>query len=79
MRIIRGTRDAKGNIITKQQEGGVARVRCMKCQNLAVPTILANGKQVLKCQGCGANYTSTPMDRPNAARVHPPRVTRPRS
>ena len=78
MRIIRGTRDAKGNIITKQQEGGVARLRCMKCLRLAIPTTLPNGKQVLKCQGCGATFTSTAMDS-KAAPTRPPRVTRPRS
>lgn len=78
MRIIRGTRDAKGNIITKQQEGGVGRVRCMKCLRIAVPVTLPNGKQVLKCQGCGASFTSAPLDR-NATPVRPPRVTRPRT
>lgn len=77
MRIIRGTRDAKGNVITKQQEGGVGRVRCMKCQRLAVPTRLPNGKEVLQCQGCGAQFTRAPLDKP--APTQPPRVTRPRS
>lgn len=77
MKIIRGTRDAKGNIITKQQEGGVARVRCMKCQGLAVPTTLPDGREVLKCTGCGAMYARVAMDKP--APTQPPRVTRPRS
>jgi hypothetical protein len=77
MRIIRGTRDAKGNVITKQQEGGVGRLRCMKCQCLAVPTRLADGREVHKCQGCGAMFTRSPMDK--TAPAQPPRVTRPRS
>lgn len=77
MKIIRGTRDAKGNVIIKQQEGGVGRVRCMKCQRLAIPVRLANGKEVLQCQGCGAQFTRSSMDKPAPAR--PPRVTRPRS
>lgn len=80
MRIIRGTRDAQGNVITKVGEGGVGRVRCMKCQGVAVPHRLPNGKQVLKCTSCQAVYGSVPMDKPRTGGpLRPPRVTRPRT
>jgi len=78
MKIIRGTRDNKGNVITKVGEGGIARVRCMKCSGLAVPHLMPNGKQVLKCTSCQAIYTSLSMDKARTSPVRPPRATRPR-
>lgn len=68
MKIIRSVRDAKGNIIQKQPEGGVGRHRCMKCQGLCIPVSLPSGKQVMQCQGCGANYTTQSLDAPKAPR-----------
>ena len=62
MKIIRSVRDAKGNLIQKQPEGGVGRHRCMKCQGLCIPVRLPNGTQVMQCQGCGANYVSQSLD-----------------
>lgn len=78
MRIIRGTRDAKGNIITKVQEGGVGRVRCMKCLRICTTIRRADGTPVLSCGGCGAQFISRPLDS-KPAPTRPPRVTRPRS
>jgi ribosomal protein S27E len=60
-KIIRGTLDNKNRTILKQPEGGVGRVRCMKCQQLAVAQLGPDGKQQFKCQGCGAIIKSTPF------------------
>lgn len=62
MKIIRGTKDAKGNVVTKQPAGGVGRLRCMKCQNLMTMTTLPSGAKVMKCNGCGANHTTGSME-----------------
>lgn len=64
MKLIRGTQDAKGNVFTKTPDGGTGRMRCMKCQGLVVATRMADGKQVMQCQSCGANHTTASMDKP---------------
>jgi hypothetical protein len=68
MKIIRGTRDHKGNVFQKTPAGGVGRHRCMKCQQLCTAQRLPDGKLVMKCGGCGASYTATSMDGPKAPR-----------
>ena len=66
MKIIRGTRDAKGNVIQKQPSGGVGQQRCMKCHQICQGHTQANGQVTMRCNGCGAQYTSTAMDAPKA-------------
>jgi hypothetical protein len=68
MRIIRGTRDAKGNVFQKQPAGGTGRIRCMKCQNLCTRQRMPDGREVMKCGGCGAAYAITQMSGPRALR-----------
>lgn len=58
MKIIRGTRDLKGRVLLKQAEGGMRRIRCPKCNQLAKPTRRPDGTEVLQCVGCGAAYKS---------------------
>lgn len=54
-KIITGTRDAKNRAtILKQPQGGSGRLRCPKCQQLAIAELDGAGKPVHKCQGCGA-------------------------
>ena len=77
MKIIRSLRDAKGNLIQKQPAGGVGRQRCMKCQNLCVPTRMSNGAMVMQCRGCGATYACRPIDTPKTASSIRPPQTRP--
>lgn len=61
-KLIRGTLDAKGNTVLKEPEGGVGRVRCPKCQQLAIPmTHPQTGKAMYQCQGCGSYITSKPF------------------
>lgn len=66
MKIIRSVRDTKGNVIQKMPEGGIGQTRCPKCQMVCTAQTLANGQAVTQCGGCGANYTSSAMDRPKA-------------
>ena len=63
-RVIRSVRDARGNVIQKQPTAGVGQQRCMKCQRICTAQRLPNGKQVMKCGGCGATYTSKRLDVP---------------
>ena len=67
-KIIRSVQDPAGNIIQKQPEGGTGRTRCMKCQCIVTAQRQGSGQMVMKCSGCGAAYTSSPLDRPRAAR-----------
>lgn len=64
MKIIRGTQDARGVVYQKQPEGGTGRLRCMKCQQIMAKVRLANGQEVVQCQGCGASHTTSSMDKP---------------
>ncbi len=75
MRIIRGTKDLKGNVITKTPVGrGVGTIRCTKCPGVVSPSTSANGQSILICSGCGAQYQATAMDKPYS----PPPGTVPR-
>lgn len=69
MKIIRGTQDAKGVVYQKQPDGGTGRMRCMKCQGLMTKQRLADGTEVVKCGGCGANHKVVALDRPTPQRV----------
>lgn len=60
-KIIRGTQDAKNRTILKQPAGGAGRVRCPKCQNLAVQEVAGDGKPRYRCTGCGSTITSKPL------------------
>ena len=61
-RVIRGTKDLKNRIVMKSPQGGTGRIRCPKCQGLAVPaTDNATGQPVLQCSGCGTKFSSKPM------------------
>lgn len=62
MKIIRSVRDANGNVIQKQPEGGVGRLRCPKCQGLCVQQARPDGTPVMACGSCGAAFTRTSMD-----------------
>lgn len=44
-------------VVLKQPEGGMRRIRCVKCQQLAVPVTKPNGKIVYRC-ACGTEYTA---------------------
>lgn len=58
-KIIRGTLDARNRaVILKQPQGGSGRLRCPKCQNLAVAELDGAGKPIHKCQGCGSTLKS---------------------
>jgi DNA-directed RNA polymerase subunit RPC12/RpoP len=57
-RIRSGTLAGKATVVLKQAEGGMRRIRCPKCQMLAMPVTHANGTKVYKCGGCGTEYTS---------------------
>lgn len=53
-KIIRGTLDKKNRTILKSPEGGVGRIRCPKCQQLAIPEQGAQGQPQYRCLGCGS-------------------------
>ena len=53
-KIIRGTQDKKNRVILKSPDGGVGRIRCPKCQQLAIPEQDGEGKQMYRCLGCGS-------------------------
>lgn len=58
-KIIRGTLDAKTRAtILKQPDGGSGRLRCPKCQGLAIGELDGAGKPIYKCQGCGSTIKS---------------------
>lgn len=59
-RIIRGTGDAK-RVILKKAPGGERKIRCPKCQGLAVPALSRNGTKVLRCSTCSTEFTSTKL------------------
>jgi hypothetical protein len=77
MRIIRGTKDAKGVVISKQPAGGTGRSRCMHCHGLITDQRLPDGTKVQRCNTCGRTSKSVAMDRPTA-KVVPVRVGVPR-
>lgn len=61
-RAIVGTRGIREQSIIKQPEGGTGRIRCTKCQQIAVAAVdTASGRNVLRCNGCGTQFTSTPL------------------
>lgn len=53
-KIIRGTLDKKNRTILKQPDGGVGRIRCPRCQQLAIPEQSSTGEAQYKCLGCGS-------------------------
>lgn len=59
-KVMEGTQDikAKQPQVTKSTFGA-RKVRCQKCQGLAVPTPDGKGGYMLKCMGCGTTYLST--------------------
>jgi hypothetical protein len=68
-KIIHSVRDARrGVTIQKQPEAGVGQLRCGKCQGMCTSQLLGDGTKVMKCGGCGANYTITAMDGPKPPR-----------
>lgn len=64
MKVIHSVRDIRGNIIQKQPDAGVGQQRCMKCQCLCTSQVRPDGTRVMACSGCGAMYTSQPLDGP---------------
>ncbi len=60
-KVIRGTRDAQGNVILRGEPGGSRRIRCLKCNGMATAASRPDGTQVLRCNICGAEYQSKPM------------------
>lgn len=85
MKTIHSVRDGNGNVYQKTPTGGVGRQRCMKCQGLCTMKTLADGKSVMSCGGCGAQYTTGSMDGHQQAkpgvvpRKVPPQTPAPRS
>lgn len=53
-KIVRGTKDAKGNLILKGGQGGINKVRCPSCGNQAQPA--AHDATSYKCANCGAQF-----------------------
>lgn len=64
MKVIHSVRDARGNVIQKQPEAGTGQMRCMKCQMMCTAQRMPDGRAVMKCSGCGANYNITSLDAP---------------
>lgn len=60
-KIIRGTLDRKNRTILKKPEGGVGRIRCPKCQQLALPEKNGQNEPQYRCMGCGSILKSQPM------------------
>lgn len=54
-KIIRGTKDAKGNLILKGGQGGVNKVGCPQCGQPAQPANL-NGTPGYACARCGTKF-----------------------
>jgi hypothetical protein len=52
-----GTLAAKNTVVLKQAEGGMRRLRCPKCQQLAVPATRNDGTQIYRC-ACGAEFSA---------------------
>jgi hypothetical protein len=52
-----GTLAAKNTTVLKQAEGGMRRIRCPKCTQLAVPATSTNGQKVYRC-ACGTEYSA---------------------
>lgn len=47
----------KNVVVLKQAEGGMRRMRCPKCTQLAVPVTKPNGATVYRCN-CGTEYSA---------------------
>ena len=59
-KIIRGTRDAKGNLILRGGQGGVNKIRCPGCHGFAQPATV-DGKPGYACATCGSKFRSQRM------------------
>jgi hypothetical protein len=62
-RAIVGTQGIRDHVTTsKQPEGGTGRIRCPSCQGIAARTTdTITGAKVLRCGGCGKQFSSTPL------------------
>lgn len=58
-KVIRGSRDAKGNVILKGGQGGIQKIRCPTCKNVAQPDV--SNTQTYKCANCGSTFKLTRM------------------
>lgn len=58
-KVIRGTKDAKGNLILKGGQGGISKIRCPTCGNLAQPDV--SNVQGYACANCGSKFKLTRM------------------
>lgn len=59
-KVIRGTRDAQGNVILKGGAGGIRKVRCPTCGGFAQPAQV-NGKDGYACGACRTQFISQRM------------------
>ena len=51
-----------GTVVVKSTtKHGMRQIRCPRCQNLAGPTRLPNGKEVTQCTSCGMSFTMQKM------------------
>lgn len=50
-----------GTVLLREGEGGITKIRCPKCHNVAVPFTRQDGRKALKCRSCGAEFTATRM------------------
>lgn len=55
-RIRTGVAAGRNKVVLKQPEGGMRRLRCPKCQQLAAPAVRSNGAEVYRC-ACGVEYS----------------------
>lgn len=55
-----GVQAAKNVVVLKQAEGGMRRIRCPKCTQLAVPAVRPNGENIYRC-ACGAEFSARTM------------------
>lgn len=59
-KIIRGTRDRKGNVVLRGGQGGLRKLRCQSCHGTATEQITPDGRVAYVC-ACGAVYNTQPL------------------
>lgn len=56
MKRTRARETPKGAIVTQEGEGGIGKLRCPSCKNVAVAYNRQNGQQVMRCTSCGRQW-----------------------
>lgn len=57
----RASKTPGGTVLLREGEGGITKIRCPKCHNVAVRHTRQDGVKVLKCRACGAEFSTTRM------------------